>query len=88
MVKSLVVVVAPNSPIIFVSKAYSGSISDKSLSNRCNYLDRIDPYCQLMAEKGFNIAADCASRCIKLIILPGKRDQSHMLPKAVKKTNS
>ena len=41
----ILVAVAPNSSIIFVSKAYSGSISDKALTNRCNFLDRIDPYC-------------------------------------------
>ena len=84
----ILVAVAPNSSIIFVSKAYSGSISDKSVTNRCNYLDRIDPYCQLMADKRFNITDDCASRCIELIIPPRKRGQSQMLPKAVKKTNS
>ena len=82
------VAVVPNSSIIFVSKAYSGSISDKALTNRCNCLDRIGPYCQLMAEKGFNIADDCSSRCIELTIPPGKRGQSQMLPKVVKKTNS
>ena len=40
---------APNSSIIFVSKTYSDSISDKTL-NRCNYFVRIDPYCQLMVD--------------------------------------
>ena len=84
----ILVAVTPNSSIIFVSKAYSGSISDKALTNRCNYLDRIDLCCQLMADKGFNIADDCASRYIELIIPPGKHGQSQMLPKAVKKTNS
>ena len=52
---------ARNSSIIFVSKTYSDSISDKGL-NRCNYFDRIDPYCELMADNGFNIADDYTSR--------------------------
>ena len=42
---------AANSLIIFVSKAYSGLISDKTLTNRCNYLDRTDPCCQLITDK-------------------------------------
>ena len=41
-----------------------------------------------MADKGFDIADDCASRCIELIIPPGKRGQSQMLLKRVKKTKS
>ena len=84
----ILVAIAPNSSVMFVSKTYSGSISDKALTNRCNYLDRIDPYCQLMADKGFNIADGCASRCIELIIPPRERVQIQILPKAVKKTNS
>ena len=74
--KKILVAVAPSSSIVFVSKDYSDSISDKALTNRCDYLDRIDPYCLLMADKEFNIAGDCASRCIELIIPPGKRGQS------------
>ena len=83
----ILVAVAPNSSIIFASKAYFGLRSDKALTNRCNYLDRTDPYYQLMADKGFNIADDCASRSIELIIPPGKLGQNQMLPKPVKKTN-
>ena len=41
-----------------------------------------------MADKGFNIADGCASRCIELIIPPRKLGQNQMLPEAVKKTNS
>ena len=72
----ILVAVAPNSSVIFVSKAYSGSISDKALTNRCNYLNRTDSYCQLMADKGFNTTDDCVSRCTGLVIPPGKRGQS------------
>ena len=41
-----------------------------------------------MVDKGFNIEDHWASRCIELIIPLGKRGQSQMLPKTVKKTNS
>ena len=33
----ILVAVAPNSSTIFVSKAYSRSVSDKALTNKCNY---------------------------------------------------
>ena len=78
--------VASNSMIIFVSKSYGGSISDKALT-MSNYLDEIDPYCTLMVDKGFNIEEECTARHIKLLIPPGKRGQSQMLPIAAKKTN-
>ena len=41
-----------------------------------------------MAEKGLNVADGCTSRCIEWIIPPMKHDQSQILPKAVKKTDS
>lgn len=76
-----------NSTIVFVSKAYCGSISDKALTVDCGYLEKVEPYSQLMADKGFNIMSECEARRINLVIPPGKRGQSQMLPKAVRKTS-
>ncbi|KAL5017912.1 hypothetical protein ScPMuIL_003634 [Solemya velum] len=51
----------PNSSINFVSKAYLGRVSDKALTLDCRYLDQLPVNCMLMADKGFNIADDCAT---------------------------
>ena len=51
----ILVCIASNSSIIFTSKAYCGSISDKALTRDCKYLDMVEPYSQLMADKRFNI---------------------------------
>ena len=76
--------VAPNSSTVFVSKARCGSSFDKKLSSKCKYLNKIDPYCQLMAEKRFSIPDDCAAKSIELIIPPGKRGKNKMLPKYIR----
>ena len=83
----ILIACASNSTIVFVSKAYCGSTSDKALTNHCGYLDMIEPHTQLMADKGFNILAECNARSIELIIPPGKRGTSQMLTKDVQKTS-
>ena len=82
----ILVAVASNSSIIFVSKAYGGAISDKALTKDCQYLDQVSPYSSLMVDKGFNISDECAARNINLIIPPGRRGNSQMLTKDVKTT--
>ena len=67
--------VPASSSILFVSKAYGGSISDKRITIDCGYLDRIDPNTTLMADKGSNILDECNARHIKLVVPPGKRGQ-------------
>ena len=82
----LLVSVAPNSTIVFVSNAYSGNISDKELTNRSNFLDLVEPYSSIMADKGFNISNECIARRIELIVPPGKRGKSQMSKEELKKT--
>ena len=84
----ILIAVAANSTIIFVSKAFGGSISDKELTSQSKFLDTLEPYTSLMADKGFGITEECAARRIMLIIPPGRRGQSQMLTRDVQKTNS
>ena len=46
------------SPVLhfnFVSKLYSGSISDKEIVNASGFLEKLLPGDAVMADKGFNI---------------------------------
>jgi hypothetical protein len=46
------------SPVLhfnFVSKLYSGSISDKEIVNVSGFLEKLQPGDAVMADKGFNI---------------------------------
>lgn len=83
----MLVAVAANSSIIYVSPAYGGSISDKRLTNKCGFLDKLDPYTTLMADKGFNIQNECDARHINLVVPPGKRGQIQTLVRDVNKTS-
>lgn len=82
----LLVACSPNSSIVYVSPAYTGRISDKALTLNCGYLDSVPPYSVIMADKGFNIADECAARNLTLYVPPGRRGQSQMCEAAVRKT--
>ena len=83
--KSLICV-APNSTIMFASKAYGGSISDKEITVRSQYLDKIPMHSRIMFDKGFNINEECAQRMIKFTVPPGRRGAAQMTPAEIKKT--
>ena len=56
------VAVAPNSAITYVSEFYTGRVSDKQLTIDCGFLDMVEPYSMIMADKGFNLFDECAAR--------------------------
>ena len=78
--------VAPNSQITFISKVYNGRASDKAITLSSGFLDLLEPYDFLQADKGFNIADECAARLITLQVPPGMRGVSQMSSAAVNKT--
>ena len=80
-------VIASSSDIMFKSLAYPGSISDKEITKQSDYLDMMEPYTQLMVDKGFNISSKCAAKRIYIVVPPGKRGSSQILPSEVTKTN-
>ena len=51
----LLVSMSPTLHFNFVSKLYSGSISDKEIVNVSGFLDKLQPGDAVMADKGFNI---------------------------------
>ena len=80
------IAVAPNSQITFVSKVYNGRASDKAVTLASNFLDYLDPYDMVQADKGFNISDECAERQISLQLPPGLRGAVQMSSAAVNKT--
>ena len=79
--------VAPNSSIIFMSKAYTGRISDKEITIQTGYLDKVPPYSVIMCGKGFGINEECDARRITLYVPLGKRGMSQMDHVEVSRTN-
>ena len=47
--------VTPNSLINLVSKTYKGAISDKKLTLKSQYLQKLPMYSTILTDKGFNI---------------------------------
>ena len=72
---------------MFISLACPDSISDKEITKQCGYLDMMEAYTELMMDKGFIISNDCAAKRIYVVVQPGKRGSSQMLPSEVTKTN-
>ena len=80
------VCVAPNSSIIFKSRAYGGSISDKEITVRSGYLDKVPKYSRIMYDKGFKLHEECSQRFIYYCMPPGRKGAAQMTPAEVKKT--
>ena len=82
----LLIGISPNSMITFMSKAYCGSISDKKICSESEFYESLEPYCKVMADKGFPISQECAAHRIYLIVPPGKRGQAQMFSGDVLRT--
>ena len=83
----VIIVIAPSSDIMFISLAYPGSISDKEITKQSGYLDMMEPYTELMVDKGFNISNECAAKKIYVVVPPGKPGSSQKPPSEVTKTS-
>lgn len=62
--------ISPSGAIIFVSKLYPGSISDKELTLQSGILELLEPGDSIMADKGFDIEEYLIPLGVKLNIPP------------------
>lgn len=69
--------IAPCSAVTFVSSLFTGSISDRELTERSGLLDLLEPGDGCMADKGFTIEKLLADRGATLIIPPFKMTGRH-----------
>ena len=75
------IAVSPTGSIIFISKAWGGRVTDKTITHECGFLDHIERGDVILADRGFNIADDLAIRGAKLEIpsfTKGKKQLSRM----------
>ena len=47
--------ISPNGAFIFLSPLYSGPISDREITEKCGFLDKLVPGDDVMADRGFTI---------------------------------
>ena len=59
--------ITPSGALCFVSELFPGSTSDKEITAQSGLLDKLQPYDQVMADKGFNCTDELASVGAELI---------------------
>lgn len=76
----------PSGIVTFVSDLWSGSISDKKITEESHLIDLCEAGDAIMADKGFTIADLTTPKGVTLIIPPFKRKKKQMPKRDVKKT--
>ena len=72
------IAVTPTGSISFISQAWGGRVSDKEITQRCGFLNKIERGDQVMADRGFNIADDLAVCGAHLVIPSFTRGKSQL----------
>ena len=78
--------ITPTGAISFVSRAFGGRTSDKVITQRSGYLDKLEYGDQVLADRGFLIAEDLANRNSTLIIPAFTRGKSQLSAREVEQT--
>jgi len=82
----ILVSITPNGAFNFISDAWGGRTSDVYLTRESGFYEILEPYDDVMADRGFTIAEDLVLRHARLHIPPGKRGQEQFTKSDVKKT--
>ncbi|KAK3105562.1 hypothetical protein FSP39_000540 [Pinctada imbricata] len=82
----ILVSITPSGMINYISEAWGGRTSDKYVTQHSGFLDIIEPYDKVMADRGFPIQEDLALLHAELLIPPDRRGVSQMSTCDVKKT--
>lgn len=78
--------ITPTGAISYVSRAFGGRTSDKVITQRSGYLDKIQCGDQVLADRGFLIAEDLANRGATLIIPAFTKGKKQLSVKEVEQT--
>ena len=83
----ILIAINPNGLITYVSDCYGGRASDKFIVKDCGFLDLIEPYDEVMADRGFKIRDDLMTRMASLAIPPSTRTGMQMTSAEVSATS-
>ena len=78
----------PNGTISYVSPTYGGRATDIFIVKDSGFLDLLQPFDEVMADRGFKIKEELMMRMASLCIPPSKAASMQMLPADVKKTSN
>ena len=81
------VCITPNGAVSYISPCYGGRATDKFIVRDCCFLNLVEPYDEIMADRGFKIRDDLLMRQATLSIPPSALGGLQMLSSDVKKTS-
>ncbi|KXJ11353.1 hypothetical protein AC249_AIPGENE26518 [Exaiptasia diaphana] len=84
----VLVAITPTGAISYVSPSYGGRASDAHIVRNCGFLNLIEPYDEVMADRGFKIKEDLMMSMATLCIPPSCAASMQMLPSDVRKTSN
>lgn len=80
--------IAPNGYITFLSKCYGGRASDKFITSDSGFYDLLERDDEVMADRGFQIKEELLLRYCSLSVPPGARVKSQMTASECKLTSN
>ena len=84
----VLVAITPNGAICYVSSCYGGRASDIFIVRNSGFLNMIEPYDEIMADRGFKIREDLMMHMATLCIPPSCASSMQMLPHDVRETSN
>ena len=81
------VAITPNGMVSYVSKCYGGRATDKHIFNDCGFLNLLEPYDQVMVDRGFKIREDLMTVQATIAIPPSTVGSLPMKTKSVQETS-
>lgn len=84
----VLVAITANGAISYVSPAFGGRATDIFIVKDSGFLNLLEPYDEVMADRGFKIREELMTRMATLCIPPSKAASMQMLPSDVRKTSS
>ena len=84
----VLVAITPTGAFSYVSPSYGGRASDVHIVRDSGFLNMIEPYDQIMADRGFKIKEDLMMHMASLCIPPSCAASMQMLPSDIRKTSN
>ena len=84
----VLVAITPNGAVSYVSPAYGGRATDIFIVKDSSFLNLLEPYDEVMADRGFKIREELMMRMSTLCIPRSKAAAKQMLRSDVRKTSS
>ena len=82
----ILISITPSGMINFISNSWGGRASDKYVTEKSGFLNILEAYDTVMADRGFPIREELALRHCHLLIPPGRRGVTQMSSDEVRKT--